>query len=109
MPAWTSGAAHWCSEGAGPGGMFARQLEPPVQEQLHRMSRATLAQFAWAMFLSRRREEDFRRRIGALALAAERAGATPSEEERLQVIRSRLVSQEWPERPLSITAVDAQT
>ena len=42
----------------------------------------------------------FRRRIGALALAAEKAGLTPSEQERLDVIGARLVSTEWPERPL---------
>ena len=43
---------------------------------------------------------EFRRRIGALALAAEKAGLTPSEQERLDVIGARLVSTEWPERPL---------
>src|SRR6478752_1454482 len=51
----------------------------------------------------------FRRRIGALALAAEKAGRTPSEQERLDVIGARLISPEWPERPFAVTAVDAET
>jgi NTE family protein len=68
-----------------------------------------MAQWAWAFLRSRRDDQAFRRRLGALALAAERAGATPSEEERLRVIGSRLVSTEWPSRPLVVTAVDAHT
>jgi NTE family protein len=47
--------------------------------------------------------------VGALALAAEKAGLTPSEQERLDVIGSRLVGTEWPDRPLVLTAVDAET
>lgn len=45
----------------------------------------------------------YRRRIGAYALAA--AGAT-AETERREVLRARLVSQEWPERRFVVTAVD---
>src|SRR4051812_24995158 len=89
--------------------LFDRQLQPPSGERVARMTRGTLARFAWAMLLSRGRDEDFRRRIGALARRAQEAGVTPSEEERLAVIRSRLVSDEWPQRPLVVTAVDADT
>jgi NTE family protein len=89
--------------------MYARQLEPPAREKTARMTRGNLARYAWAMLTSRGRDVEFRRRVGALALAAERAGLTPSEQERLDVIGSRLVSREWPERSLVITAVDAQT
>jgi NTE family protein len=89
--------------------MYRRQLEPATSEKAARLNRATLAQFAWAMLRSRGKDVEFRRRIGALALAAEKAGATPSEQERLDVIGSRLVSTQWPERPLLITAVDAAT
>ena len=89
--------------------MYARQLEPPTAEKAARLNRATLAQFGWAMLRSRGKDVEFRRRIGALALAAEKAGLTPSEQERLDVIGSRLVSTEWPARPLVITAVDAET
>ncbi|RBY95860.1 patatin-like phospholipase family protein [Blastococcus sp. TF02-8] len=87
--------------------MYARQLEPPAQEKVARVGRGTLARYAWAMLTSRGRDVEFRRRIGALALAAEKAGLTPTEQERLDVIGSRLVSAEWPERDLTITAVDA--
>jgi NTE family protein len=72
------------------------------------MTRSTLARYAFAMLLSRGRDEEFRRRIGALARRAQEAGLTPSEEERLAVIRSRLVSEEWPQRPFVVTAVDAE-
>jgi NTE family protein len=89
--------------------LFARQLEPPTGEKAARMTRAGLARFGWALLRSRGRDEEFRRRIGTLALAAEEAGLTPTEQERLDVIGSRLVSTEWPDRALTITAVDART
>src|SRR4051794_41462298 len=71
------------------------------------MTRGNLARFGWAMLVSRGRDVDFRRRIGALALKAEQAGLTPTEEERLEIIRSRLVSTDWPQRALLVTAVHA--
>jgi len=89
--------------------MYRRQLEPATAEKAARLNSATLAQFGWAMLRSRGKDVEFRRRIGALALAAEKAGVTPSEQERLDVIGSRLVSTEWPTRQLIITAVDAET
>ena len=46
-----------------------------------------------------------RRKIGALATAA----ITVSEAERREIIASRLPSEQWPARPLLITAVDAAT
>ncbi|MGY1682259.1 patatin-like phospholipase family protein [Geodermatophilus sp. SYSU D01176] len=61
------------------------------------------------MLRSRGDDVGFRRRVGALALAAEQAGLTPTERERLDVIGSRVVSREWPDRDLRITAVDAAT
>ena len=92
------------------GTLFERQLQPPGVEPPARLRRSTMAQWGWAMLRSRRDDVAFRRRIGALALAEEQqAGATPAEEERLRVIGSRLVSTEWPGRPLVITAVDAQS
>ncbi len=89
--------------------MFERQLQPPAEERVARMSRSTLARYAWAMLVTRGRDEEFRRRVGAVALAAERAGRTPTEQERLDVIGSRLVGRDWPERALTVTAVDAET
>jgi NTE family protein len=49
--------------------------------------------------------EEMRRRIGAIALAAD----TPSPAARRAVIESRLPSHEWPDRPLQIPAVDTAT
>ncbi len=49
--------------------------------------------------------QDIRRRLGAFALAAD----TPSEAERRVVVEARLPIQEWPDRDLRITAVDAHT
>jgi NTE family protein len=89
--------------------MYERQLEPATSEKAARLNRATLAQFAWAMLRSRGRDAEFRRRVGALALAAEKAGLTPTEQERLDVIGARLVGTQWPQRALVITAVDAET
>jgi NTE family protein len=89
--------------------LFARQLEPPTGEQAARMTRAALARYAWAVLRSRGDDVGFRRRVGALALAAEQAGLTPTEQERLDVIGSRLVSRAWPDRDLRVTAVDAQS
>ena len=91
------------------GEMYARQLEPATGERAFRLNRATLAQFGWAMLRSRGRDVEFRRRIGALALAAEKAGLTPSEQERLDVFESLLGGRDWPERALTIAAVDAAT
>jgi NTE family protein len=95
--------------GAALGTLYQRQLEPATAERAARLNRATLFQFAWAMLRSRGKDVEFRRRIGALALAAEKAGLTPTEQERLDVIGSRLVSTQWPDRALVITAVDAET
>ena len=89
--------------------MYERQLAPATGEQAARLNRNTLAQFGWALLRSRGRDVEFRRRIGALALAAEKAGMTPPEQERLDVIGERLAGTRWPERKLVVTAVDAET
>ncbi len=89
--------------------MYERQLAPATGEKAARLNRATFAQFGWAMLRSRGSDVEFRRRIGALALAAEKAGLTPPEQERLDVIGARLAGTHWPERRLVITAVDAAT
>src|SRR3712207_4252623 len=72
--------------GAEPEAMLARQLGPPGPEKVARMTRSSLARYAWALLRSRGRDDEFRRRVGALALAAEQAGMTPPEQERLDVI-----------------------
>src|SRR4051794_22394563 len=68
--------------GAGLPFLYARQLEPPGQEKVARMTRAGLARYGWALVRSRGREEDFRRRIGGIALAARRTRLAPAEPER---------------------------
>ncbi|MFD2090653.1 patatin-like phospholipase family protein [Blastococcus deserti] len=93
--------------GLDPEAMYARQLAPATAEKAFRLNRATVAQFGWAMLRARGRDVEFRRRIGALALAAERAGLTPTEQERLDVFAALLPGLDWPERDLRITAVDA--
>ena len=97
------------TSGAELAAMYERQLAPATGEKAARLNGATLAQLGWAMLRSRGRDVEFRRRIGTLALAAEKAGLTPSEQERLDVIGARLVGTQWPERKLVITAVDAET
>src|SRR3954466_9530987 len=89
--------------------LYERQLEPPEREKVARMTRTALARYGWAVLRSRGKDVEFRRRVGALALAAERGGLTRSEQERLDVIASRLVGTEWPDRALTTTAVDAET
>jgi NTE family protein len=89
--------------------LYARQLQPAAGEKAGRLARSTLARFAWAMLRTRGDSAAFRRRIGSIALAAEKAGLTPSEQERLDIIGARLVSREWPERSFTVTAVDAET
>ena len=59
--------------------LHERQLEPPTREKVARMTRAGLARYGWALLRSRGRDTDFRRRIGALALAAEAAGLSARE------------------------------
>ena len=89
--------------------LFATQLEPPASERPARLGRPVLARYALAMLLAHRDDAAFRRRIGALARKAADTGRTPSEEERRAAIASRLPSDRWPDRPLLVTAVDAES
>jgi NTE family protein len=89
--------------------LYARQLDPPTQERAARMGRGTLVRYGLAMLRARRDDVAFRRRVGELARKAADAGLTPTEAERRAAIASRLPSTEWPDRPLVVTAVDAET
>jgi NTE family protein len=89
--------------------LYARQLEPPTEEKVAQLTRSMLAQFAWAMLRNRGNHAGFRARLGTLALAAEKAGLTPTEQERIDIIGERLVSSEWPDRDFTVTAVDAES
>ena len=83
---------------------YARQLEGGTAELRPSCSVAEL----WARLAPIYEEPDRTercRRLGALALDSE----TVSEAERLEVLAARLDSQEWPERPVQVVAVDAAT
>ncbi|MFF4370740.1 patatin-like phospholipase family protein [Streptomyces sp. NPDC001594] len=84
--------------------LYERQLADPAGEIAAKFGAGLLARYALAMVRSRDAAE-YGRRVGALALAAD----TPDEAERRAVLAARLVSHEWPERRLVVTAVDALT
>ena len=89
--------------------MYARQLEPATGEKAFRLNRATLAQFGWAMLRSRGRDVEFRRRIGALALAAEKAGSPRRSRSGWTSSARSWAAGTGPSGRLTITAVDAET
>ena len=89
--------------------LFAAQLEPPEAAPVARLTRATLARYGLAMVLARRDDVAFRRRIGRLARTAADSGRTPSADERRAAITAALGTTEWPDRPLVVTAVDADS
>ncbi|QES53596.1 patatin [Streptomyces venezuelae] len=84
--------------------LYERQLGGAEGEVAARLGAGLLARYAVAMARSRTATA-YRQRVGALALAAHTVG----EKERRDVLASRLVSREWPERRLVVTAVDAQS
>ncbi|MFD3329686.1 patatin-like phospholipase family protein [Streptomyces sp. NPDC058701] len=82
--------------------LYERQLGDPRGELPARLAAGLIARYALAMARSRD-VKAYRRRVGAIALAAD----TGTEAERRTVLEARLVSHEWPERRLVVTAVDA--
>ncbi|THA58447.1 patatin-like phospholipase family protein [Streptomyces sp. A1136] len=84
--------------------LYERQLGDATGEAAARLGAATFARYAVTMLRSRD-AASYRRRVGAFALAAD----TGPEAVRREVLKSRLVSYEWPERRLVVTAVDALT
>jgi NTE family protein len=84
--------------------LYEAQLRPPTSELAARLSPLALLRFGVAMARSRDAQQ-FRARIGAMALAAK----TVSEADRRDVISARLPSESWPDRRVLITAVDAET
>ncbi|MFG2294240.1 patatin-like phospholipase family protein [Streptomyces sp. NPDC048603] len=89
---------------AGPRELYERQLGDPSAEPRARLGGSVFAQFALAMLRSRTAEA-YRQRIGTLALGA----ATEPEESRREVLAERLLSHDWPDRRLLVSAVDAVT
>ncbi|MFJ7262651.1 patatin-like phospholipase family protein [Streptomyces globosus] len=85
--------------------LYERQLADPAGERAARVGAGLLARYGAAMLRSRDGAA-YRRRIGAMALAADTGG----EEARRRVFEERLASHEWPaEHRLVVTAVDALT
>ncbi|MGX1675052.1 patatin-like phospholipase family protein [Streptomyces sp. NPDC055400] len=87
-----------------PAELYERQLAAPVGEIPGHLGPAATLRHARAALASRT-PEDFGRKAGHIALAAD----TPDEATRRAVIAGRLVSHSWPERPLLVTAVRATT
>ncbi|WP_030200093.1 patatin-like phospholipase family protein [Streptomyces sp. NRRL S-87] len=87
-----------------PAELYERQLVDPSGEAAARMGPGLLARAAVALLRSRT-PEAYGATLGAMA----RATATADVAERLAVIGERLVSHDWPERRLLVTAVDAVT
>ncbi|MEV7594300.1 patatin-like phospholipase family protein [Streptomyces sp. NPDC089922] len=85
--------------------LYERQLGDASGETAAKLGAGTLARFALAMARSRGDAAAYRRRVGAMALAAD----TGAEAERRKVLAARLVSHDWPGRRLVVTAVDALT
>jgi NTE family protein len=85
--------------------LYGRQLEPPSREKPARMGVWTIAQFLLAWLVSRGDDDAFLRGVGRIAMRA----STPAEAQRLAVIENRLPRKEWPERPLRVTTIDAQS
>ncbi|UQX00119.1 patatin-like phospholipase family protein [Streptomyces sp. RerS4] len=84
--------------------LYERQLADATGEVAARLGAGVFARYAMAMLRSRDAIA-YRRRVGAFALAAD----TAPEAERRAILAARLLSDEWPERRLVVTAVDALT
>lgn len=85
--------------------LYAAQLAPPSGEIAARMGLVATFRFVAAMALPGSPEKA-RARLGRAAMRAR----TLPEAERYEVIRSRMSSEVWPERPhLLITSVNAET
>jgi NTE family protein len=84
--------------------LYAEQLRDASSEIAAKMGAAFLARYLLASVLPGG-DQRARARIGKLALAAH----TVPEAERRAVIEQRLPKHEWPDRPLLIPAVEAET
>lgn len=84
--------------------LYQTQLEPADHEIGARLSRLTMLRLVPPMLLpgSGRKK---RSRIGALSMKAH----APGGEKRIEVIRSRIGVDQWPDRELKVTAVEAET
>jgi NTE family protein len=87
--------------GAGPAGSArGRVHEAPVADLLEKTS---------AIIAAAENAADMRRRIGAAALEMDGPSGSGARTQRRATVAARLPSQHWPQRPMLIVAVDAQT
>lgn len=84
--------------------LYASQFAPPGTERPARMGARALLRWGWAIAGSRHPQQA-RARIGRMALVT----ATVPQAQRRGVIESRLPAHTWPEQPLLVTAVDAES
>jgi NTE family protein len=84
--------------------VYERQLTVPEGEIPGRLGPGLLFRYVWSALTSRT-PEAYGRKIGRMA----RAARTPDVAARRAAIESRLVSPEWPDRALRLTAVDTAT
>jgi NTE family protein len=84
--------------------LYAGQLEPADHEIGAKLSRFTMLRMLPALLLpgSGKRK---RARIGAMSMRAH----PPGGEKRIEVIRSRIKVDQWPERELKVTAIEAES
>lgn len=83
--------------------LYERQLVDPRGETVARMSHRLISRYIWAAVRSRD-ARGYLLRMGHLA----RTARTVPEADRRAAIAGRLVSHEWPDRRLLVTAVDAE-
>ena len=88
--------------------MYAAQLADPASEIGATFGRLTMLTYA-VLLLSPGCGRTKRSRLGRASVgASHRRGAVP-QQERIEVIRSRIPTDVWPERDLRVTTVDADT
>ncbi|MER6172008.1 patatin-like phospholipase family protein [Streptosporangium sp. NPDC001681] len=85
--------------------LYGRQLAPPGGERAARTSPLGLVRLIWTLSRSRTTAE-FGARMGRIALAAR---TVPEAERRAEIAGWLGEAATWPDRPLMITAVDAET
>jgi NTE family protein len=91
--------------GAGLSDLVARQAAGPGRELAAEFDLQATA-VRWARLMAGAPgPEEMRRRVGRMALET----PTVTEAERLEAIADRLLSRDWPDRPLRVTAVDTAT
>ena len=84
--------------------LYAGQLEPPDHEIGANLSRLTMLRMLPPLLLPGSGRTK-RSRIGAMSMKAH----PPGGEQRIEVIRSRIRVEEWGDRDLKVTAVEAET